>query len=462
MQTVNPHSNRRLFIPQTSGSPRTDLFTHISSLGHIGRLDFERFHIAGEVIYKVEEDASPECQEDEEARIATLAYAIKKLGDEVNAAEFIRCLNSICDGGDARSRQSIAAHYYREIAARNVNAVLKEMGLLTMQLLTPSIVESEEEESIASPVEIQTDDNARSRREEYKISLFDQELASIIKMVSGGRRVSALQPDDFEIFLDQMILDGFEGDDLAAKVESFENLMQYDESGAIILMSEHQRTTACGRLDSELTAEDLPLRARYLVGELRHQYTSGKSIEALWDDLTAQIEVLFPIAGKSENRRRFYSCANRESQTLCREILETILGECQSDFHLTELHVSPVYRQFYNTVRETKDTKVLGETMKKAYESRQTGALTLKQFTALTTASKLQRIRLENARPSVSTQALVNEINESGTAKLRYLAWAMYGDNQPTHPVHTLPSQQKSVVWQALKTRRCSAQAAAI
>src|SRR5262249_23661812 len=129
---------------------------------------------------------------------------------------------------------------------------------------------------------------------------------------------------------------------------------------------------------------------------------------------------------------------------------------CQSDFHLIALRTNCTYREFHKAVRGAKDTKALGETMKKAYEARQIGVLPLKHFTALTTASKLQRAKLENARPSTQTHALLKEVNKASDAKLRYLAWAMYGNNQPEHPIHKLASQQRSIVWQALKTRRHS------
>jgi hypothetical protein len=460
MQATNIRSNRHIFIPQDSGSPKDGLFTHISGLGHLARLDFERFNVAGDVIFKVEGDAFPTSQEDEEARIGSLAYAIKKLGNELDAAEYVRCLNAICDGGDARSRQTAASHYYREIAERGVGVVLKEMALLAMQLQDFVVMETEEE-VITFPLESPREDDGPRHRKEIELSLFDQELASIKKMVSGGRRASACQPDEFENFLDQMIADGFEGDDLASRVESFENLMQYDESGAVIVMSAHERTIACGQLDSELTAEDLPGNAQYPAAELRRDYVSGKPIEELCDDINAQIEILFPVAGKTESGERFYSHANRETQSLCREVLETILAECQADFHLTALRTNKAYREFHRAVRGAKDTKALGETMKAAYRAREAGALPLKHFTALTTASKLQRERLENARPSKNAHALLKEVHKASDAKLRYLAWAMYGANQPEHPVHKLSSQEQSVVWQALKSRRASATAVA-
>ncbi len=457
MQTTNIRSNRHIFIPQDSGSPKDGLFAHISGLGQLARLDFEHFNLAGDVIFKIEGDAFPTSQEDEEARIGSLAYAIKKLGNEVDAAEFVRCLNAICDGGDARSRQIAASHYYREIAERGVGIVLKEMALLAMQLQDFAVMETEEEVLTFSMESQREDDGPRHP----EVNLFDQELASIKRMVSGGRRASTYQPDEFEGFLDQMIADGFEGDDLAAHVESFENLMQYDESGAVIVMSAHERTIACGQIDSELTAEDLPAKAQYLAAELRREYAAGKPVEEIWDDLNAQLDILFPVSGKTESGERFYSHANRELQSSCREVLETILAECQADFHLAAIRTNKAYREFHKAVRGAKDTKAVGEMMKKAYEARETGMLPLKHFTALTTASKLQRERLENTRPSQNAQVLLKEVRKASNGKLRYLAWAMYGSNQPEHPVHKLASQEKAAVWQELKFRRTSATAMA-
>src|SRR5262249_6223964 len=134
MQIVKFRSNRSIFIPRESASPRNGVFEHISGLGQLARLDFEHFNVAGEGIFRVEGDATPTAQQDEEARIGSLAYALKKLGNEVDAAEFIRCLNVICESGDARYRQTTSSHYYREIAERGAGVVLKEMALMAMHL----------------------------------------------------------------------------------------------------------------------------------------------------------------------------------------------------------------------------------------------------------------------------------------------------------------------------------------
>src|SRR5262245_28949672 len=127
-------SNHDLYIPYDTGSPHDSLMTHISGLGRLARLDFERCAVAGEVIFAVEGDSAPISQQAEEARIGTLAYAIRKLGNTEDAAEFIRCLNAICEDGDARCRQTAASHYFNEIASFGTSDVLKEMGLLTMQI----------------------------------------------------------------------------------------------------------------------------------------------------------------------------------------------------------------------------------------------------------------------------------------------------------------------------------------
>jgi len=72
---------------------------------------------------------------------------------------------------------------------------------------------------------------------------------------------------------------------------------------------------------------------------------------------------------------------------------------------------------------------------------------------ALNTAAQLQRIRLKSARLSKTATALLNEIDRASDGKLRFLRWAMYGNNQPQHPIHRIPSQEREVVWEALKSR---------
>jgi hypothetical protein len=460
MQIVKFRSNRSIFIPQESASPRNGVFEHISGLGHLARLDFEHFNVAGEVIFKVEGDAAPTAQQDEEARIGSLAYALKKLGNEIDAAEFIRCLNAICEGGDARYRQTTASHYYREIVERGAGVVFKEMALMAMhleQLDNPTVVV---EEDIVD-LECATDGcdtntilaERAEKRMESRRSLFDQEVEAITRLVRNGRRCSRFNQDDFAGWVNDLEENGASVEELDAAFETLEAMDQYDENGAIIVMSSHERTTACGRVDHEFVEEDLPERAKHLSGDLRRAYANGNAIEAIWDDIISELDVIFPIKGKTENGGRFYSHANRELQSLAREILEAILADCQADFHLTALRTNKSYRTFHKAVRGATDTKQVGEIMKRAYEARQSGVLPLKHFTTLNTAAQLQRIRLKSARLSKTATALLNEIARASDGKLRFLRWAMYGNNQPQHPVHQITSQEKEIVWETLKSR---------
>jgi hypothetical protein len=461
MQFVNTRSNRSIFIPDNSASPRDGLFHHVSCLGQLARLDFEHFNVAGEVIFKVDGDASPVSQQDEESRIGTLAYAFKKLGNQIDAAEFIRCLNSICEGGDARYRQATASHYYREIVERGVGLVLKEMALLAMQLEqlnNQDVVVVEEEVLTFNYSADDCSSNAilaerAAQRKERRRSLFDQEVEAITHLTKGRRKAATFAHDDLADWVNDLEASDASIEELDAAFETLEAMDQYDESGAIIVMSSHERTTACGKVDPEFAEEDIPERARYLASELRRAYANGVSIEAIWEDINAQLDVIFPISGKTATGGRFYSHANREWQKLAREILETILAECQTDFHLIALRTSKSYRQFHKAVRAATDTRKIGEIMKQAYEARQTGGLPLKHFTTLNTAAQLQRLRLKSARLSQTAADLLKEIATASDGKLRFLRWAMYGNNQPQHPVHKLSAQEVERVWEAIKSK---------
>jgi hypothetical protein len=459
MQPVKSHTNHSIFVPFDYASPKDGLFRHISGLGQLARLDFEHFNVIGEVIFKVEGDAVPNSQQDEEARISTLAYALRKLGNDVDAAEFVRCLNVICDGGDARYRQSVASHYYREITERGVGVVLKEMGLLAMQLGrldNPDGVILDENVVELDWVPNDSDAQLSAHHVEGKAgayrSLFDREVEAVARQVRGNRKCSRFFHDD-AAWVNDLEASGASIEELDAAFKTLEALDQYDENGAIILMSSYERTTACGKLDSEFVEEDLPERARHLADDLRRAYANGVGIEAIWDEIDAQLELIFPIKGKTSEGGRFYSHANRELQSLVREILETILCDCQADFHLTALRTNKGYRAFHKAVRSAADTREVGEIMKRAYEARQLGTLPLKHFTALNTAAQLQRERLKSRPLSKRATALLKEVAGASNGKLKYLRWAMYGANQPQHPIHQLPAQERERIWNTLKAK---------
>src|SRR5215510_5222930 len=438
-------SNHSIFFPQSYGSPFNDITRHISGLG-LRRLDFERCAVAGEVLFTVEGDLTPTSQQDEEARIATLAYALKKLVNQEDAAEFMRCLNAICEEGDSRYRQVAASYYYKEIAERGVGHVLKEMALLAMQLasLNPVTEEAESESEVTYALYAES----KSR------SLFDLEVAEVERLIRGRRKSACFARDEWTEWLNDLESNGASLEELDDAFAQVEALDQYDEGGAIIHMSAHERTVACGRVDHELTADDLPEQARYLASYLRQAFSDGAEIDEIRDDINAQLDILFPVTGKTSEGGRFFSRANIEFQRLTRDTLEAILDDCRHDCYLTAMRHSRSYRRFYQMIREADDTKVVGQAMKDAYAAKESGELPLKHFTLLKTASVLQRERLERAPLSKEARKLIREVETASSAKLRYLSWAFYGENQPEHPIHSLPTHMGSKIWDTLKTRK--------
>src|SRR5499433_2695289 len=372
-------SNHSIFLPQNYGSPFNDTAEHITGLG-LARIDFERCAVAGEVIYSVEGDLNSTGQQDEEARIATLAHAIKKLDNPEDAAEFMRCLNAICGGGDARYRQVAASYYYGEIAERGLGVVLKEMALIAMHLASLNPVTEEVESD--SEIGYALCGESRPR------SIFDLEVAKVNRMIRGRRKSGGFVHDEWTEWLNDLEASGAALDELDDAFAHVEALDQYDEGGAIVRMSAHERTFACGRADHEFTADDLPEHARFLAGDLFRAYASEVEIDEIWDEINAHLDVLFPVKGQTAEGSRFFSQANLELQRLTRDALEAILGDCFGDFHLTAMRNNRSYRRFYSRIRRATDMKAIGELMKQAYEARQTGEMSVKHFIALNTAAK--------------------------------------------------------------------------
>jgi hypothetical protein len=94
--------------------------------------------------------------------------------------------------------------------------------------------------------------------------------------------------------------------------------------------------------------------------------------------------------------------------------------------------------------------------MKQAYEARQTGEMSVKHFIALNTAADNQRERLLSAPLSATAYRLIEEIVLASEKKLGYLGWAMYGDNVPSHSIHTLNSCEQTRVWEVMTARKAA------
>ncbi len=122
-------------------------------------------------------------------------------------------------------------------------------------------------------------------------------------------------------------------------------------------MSAHERTFACGRVDHEFTADDLPEQARPLAGDLLRDYASGVEMEEIWDGVNAKLDVLFPVIERTAEGGRVFSRDNLELQRITRDVLEEILEEGSGNFHLTAMRNNRSYRRYYVRIRRATDTR---------------------------------------------------------------------------------------------------------
>src|SRR5262249_26185229 len=125
------------------------------------------------------------------------------------------------------------------------------------------------------------------RKESKPRSFFDLEVAAINRMIRGRRKSAGFVHDEWTEWLNDLEANGATVDELDDAFAHVEALEQYDDGGAIIRMSAHERTVACGRADREFTADDLPEQARFLADDLTRAYASGVEIEEIWDEVSA-------------------------------------------------------------------------------------------------------------------------------------------------------------------------------
>lgn len=135
------------------------------------------------------------------------------------------------------------------------------------------------------------------------------------------------------------------------------------------------------------------------------------------------------------------------------QVLQILIEQMERDFHFAHLRRNEVYQNIYLKIRNAKDTAVLTQTAEIARHAKEEKRLNLKEYTALSTVAKSQFGRLNSARPSSTLYRLVKEIEAADSRKIGYLKWAMYGTNQPAHPVHNLPKQEVQRAWTTLKER---------
>lgn len=246
----------------------------------------------------------------QEVKIAAPEYAARRLGNVEDAAEFIRCLHLIA-GRDASALylQQLASYYYAEAKRRPVNEVLKEMGLLGMEMaaVTATVEQMEfaddEANEFADRVVAHRGNASAEAGDDAYISLplstrralFMERAARVLGEIEDGRerifadelraqtkliyrkQAGGFANDEFADHLGEVSAATENDDEFGAYLDSFERAYeQYDEGSVVSLhMTDGERKIACGDLDCDTAAESLPKCARHLADELYDLYTSG-------------------------------------------------------------------------------------------------------------------------------------------------------------------------------------------
>jgi len=275
LKTFAPDSAILAFRPEDSGSPQQDWCKHLQAYPRYRR-ELEEFAVLGETVLRIADgiEAAPI----DKVKILSLRYAVKILNDETDAKEFVRCVKAIASpDASGYELEQIAAHYYGEIRRRTAPEVLKEMGLLGMQMeaVVATINEREIEviETETEEPKLTVADQRRIRAAQEKsfplpapTPDFDDEMTAIKRRI-GQSKTTKMAHDEFENFY--LSDEGKSCEELDADFMSFEKLEQYDENGIVgFSMSGGQHTIVVYEFDSEVDASYLPFHARELAKEM--------------------------------------------------------------------------------------------------------------------------------------------------------------------------------------------------
>ncbi len=490
-----PNNAMLAFMPVNSGSPMQDWCAHLSS-NPTRRRELEEFSILGDVVVRIADELEPEPVD--RVRILSLEYAMKVLSDETDAKEFVRCVKAIAstDAGQFEYEQ-IASYYYGEIRRRSVSEVLKEMGLLGMQLEAVTVTLSDREISfeesrmteqklcVADQRRVQ--EAAKNRKPlPPKCPNFDDEMRAVLGRV-GRQKVSRMIFDDFaEFYLE----DGNKSiEELDRDFTTYEQLDQFDENGLIgITMSSSQCSVVVFDLDYEIDANCLPYESRGLSAQLPKLFVGhslgGNAVQegrrmincAGWsmpsrhpfsdqefeEWLALSLDRIYD--GKViRSARRIYSLGKGNSFEILVDqeinpdfeemqyaalVLRLLWQRQYSDFHLRSLR-HDAYQETYLAIRGTTDTADVADLKKKAYaDFKDQKRLSLKEFTALNTVAKSQEVRLRGQLSKEARQWL-RKIEKATHGQLRFLKFGLYNDTE----AKMFKRQEKQKLWDAVRAR---------
>jgi hypothetical protein len=330
-----PNSLYLLFHPAGTGNPNYDLNTHFEKFanrsindpknnrkfptGNITRIDLEETQlIGGRVLGRVEIDLGSPDEAEEQHKILSIPYALKKLGTMDDAKELVSVITEAVAAGvqpDPRSFQIWTSWAYNEIDARYakvvrtspdtqtlaeskatiIQQVLTELAVLarTLTAITasnedrlfeePKVFDRLPREEKLSPAERR--DLFEQRYEEVMLidrplSLFASELRSICSKISRAHSSGIVYDEEaqFQSHLTTLADSGQYSDEQLENLQDAHERVteQYTEDGLVSLhMSDGERFVVDGTLEEDVTEEYLPEDARAIATDLRTLFCDG-------------------------------------------------------------------------------------------------------------------------------------------------------------------------------------------
>lgn len=497
-----PDSPILAFTPLNTGSPMQDWCRHLQR-NPIRRQELEEFAILGDVVVRIADEI--EAEPVDKVRILSLEYAVKVLGDETDALEFVRCVRAVAspDAGQFELQQ-IASHYYGEIRRRGIPEVLKEMGMLGMEMSAVTTPLSERElnvfESRPILMKLSRADKRRSR-EAAKSCLplpeptpnFDAEMDSVMHRI-GRQKITRMITDEFEEYY---LSDGDKSlEELDRDFLTFESLEQYDENGTInIRMNGGQSAVVALDFECEIDVSYLPSDVRGLSSIISHLFVghqmggseARKAREFIAESRPEMLSFKCSVdaAGRPLSDNEFEEWLTlRLEQIYCRQVVRTVrkvrsirnstfeylseneinpdydemqyvAGVCRvlwqkmrGDFHIRSLR-NASYQDLYLSLRGTKDTAAVAELKKTAFAAyKERSEISLKEFTALNTVAKSQEARLAN-RISTAARRWIKTVEGASMGRLRFLKFALFNDPE----AKGFTRQEKQRLWDCVRNR---------
>lgn len=313
LQQFAPQSPILAFRPVDSGSPQQDWCKHLAKNSRYRR-ELEEFSVLGDVVVRIADGTEP--APFEHVKILSLEYAVKTLQDETDGREFVRCVKAICSlDASSYELEQIAAFYYAEIRRRGIAEVLKEMGLLGMQMEAVTAgVEDREIDFSESEMPTQKFTVADQRRIEKarknlsplppKTPNFDDEMSFVLYRI-GNSKITKIRTDEFENYY--LSSEGKSLEEVDADYMSFEKLEQYDENGVLgFSMSGGQHAVVALEFDAEVDASYLPIHAAHLAKDINLIFVGHR------------------IGGKVAQKARHFTVAQRILQQELKEMQKGI------------------------------------------------------------------------------------------------------------------------------------------